>query len=105
MVESLETGHDRLADPHGCDFVAQRFHLPLNAAHKPINACRIDLALARCVTDRPGELLAIERLAFAVLLDNGKVSQLDTFERREARPARFALAPTANGGTVLARAA
>src|SRR6185369_9896652 len=83
MVEGLEPGHHGLADPRGRYLVAHRLHLPLDAAHETINLRCVDLALARRVADRSGELVAVERFALSVLLDDREVAQLDPLERGE----------------------
>src|SRR5690242_692542 len=105
MVERLEAGHHRLADPRRFHFVAERFHLALHAADQPVDLARIDVALAAGMADCAGKLVAVEWLALSILLDDGEVAQLDPLEGGEARAARFALAAPADRGAVFRRAA
>src|SRR5207237_10771392 len=64
-----------------------------------------NVAFSRRMADRPGQLVAVEGLALAVLLDDREIAQLHPFERGEARAARLALPSPADRGTVLARPA
>ncbi len=61
--------------------------------------------LRQAMADRALELVAVERLALAVLLDDGEVAQLDALEGRETRAAGLALAPAPDRRAVLGRAA
>src|SRR3954471_3454439 len=102
MIERFEAGHDGFTDLGRTDFVAECLHLPLHATDQTIDPRGIDVALAAGMSDRPGQLVAIERLALAVFLDHCEVAQLDSLECGEARTARLALAAAANCGAVLA---
>src|SRR5690348_18379520 len=102
MVERLEAVHHRLADLRALHFVTLGFEPTLDPGDHPVDLVGGNVALARRVTDRARELVALERLALAGLLDHGEVAQLDPLECREARAACFALAPAADGGAVLA---
>ena len=105
VVERLEANHHRLADAASLHLIAQRFHLPLDAADQPVDARRIDVTLAAGVADRTSKLVAVERFPLPVLLDDGEVTKLDTLECREAGPAGLALAPAPDRRSILARAA
>jgi len=105
MVERLQARHYRFSDAGRFHFVAKRFHLPLDAAHKSINSGGVDFALAAGMADRPRELVTVERLALAVFLDYRQVAELDTLEGCESGTARFALSPPANSRSVFGGAA
>src|SRR5690348_7362900 len=105
VVERFEARHYRFADPRRTDLVAKRLHLPLHAANQPVDARGVDLALPAGVSDRTGELVAVERLSLAVLLDDGQIAQLHALERRKARSACLALAAPADRCAILARPA
>src|SRR5215218_175789 len=102
MVERLEARHHRLADAHRLHLIPERFHLALDPAHEPVDLGRIDVAFAAGVTDGSCELVAVERLTLAVLLDDRQVAQLDALEGGEARATGLALPPATDGGTILA---
>ena len=104
VVEGLEANHHRFANAPGFHLVAERFHLPLNAADQAIDPGRVDVTLAASMADRAGEFVAVERFALAVFLDDGEVAQLHALERREASAAGLALAPAPDRRPVLGRA-
>jgi hypothetical protein len=54
---------------------------------------------------RAFELIAFERLAPGVLLDDNQFAQLNALERRESSAAGGTVAASADGGVVLARPA
>ena len=65
---------------------------------------RFDGALSQRVMDRALQLLAVERLAPAGLLDHGQLAQLHALERREAPAAGRTQAPAPDGRVVVAKA-
>src|SRR4029453_15000605 len=85
--------------------VAQRFHLPLDAADQLVDLAGVDLALAAGMADGPLQLGAVKGLALAVFLDDREVAELHSLKGRETGAAAFALAPPADGRAVLGRAA
>src|SRR5439155_13287733 len=105
MVEGAQSRHHRLTDADRGDLVPLRFHLALNAADQAVDLARVDIALACRVTDCPRQLVAIERLALAVFLDDGEVAQLHPLKGGEASTARLALTAAADGGAIFARPA
>src|SRR5260370_3854331 len=105
VVERFQAGHYRLANSCSRDFVAEGFHLPLDAADKPIDLRRVDIPFARRMADGARKFVAIERFALAVFLEDGQVTQLHPLERGEARATGLALAAAADSRTIPARAA
>src|SRR5215213_7752208 len=105
MVERLEPRHHRFADAGAGDFVALRFQAALNSGDQLVDLVGGDVALAGRMADRAGKLVAVERLALAVLLDDGEVAQLHPFERGETLAAGVALPAPTDRGSVLARPA
>lgn len=102
MVQRLETCHNRLADTRRSHFVAERFHLPLNAAYQSVDAGSVDVALAASMADGAGKLVAVEWFAFSILLDDREIAQLDPLEGRESSAASLALPPTADRSAIFA---
>ena len=82
-----------------------RDKLALNAADQAIDLRRIDLALPCRMADRPGELVAIERLALAIFLDDREVAKLDSLKGCEAGSAGLALPAAPNCRAIFRRAA
>src|SRR5256885_5093138 len=85
MVERLEAVHHRLADLACLHFVAAGFELALDRGDQAVDPLGRNIALAAGNGDRPGKLVAIERLACAILLDHPEIAQLDPLACREAR--------------------
>src|SRR4051812_14640909 len=62
-VERIEAVHPRLADLARLHFVAAGFELTLDRGNEPVDPLGRDIPLAAGDGDRPGELVAVERLA------------------------------------------
>src|SRR6476646_15443 len=105
MVEGLEAVHHRFADLSRFDLVALGLEAALNAADEPFDLLGRDVALAGRMADRSGELVAVERLALAILLDHREVAQLDPLEGREAGDACLVRTRGADRGAVFVRPA
>src|SRR4051812_11049546 len=105
VIERLEAIHHGLADLACIDLIPAGFELALDRGDEPVEALGRNIALAAGDREGPGQLLAVERLALAVLLDHRQVAQLDALKGRETRAAGFALAPPANRCAILARPA
>src|SRR5690606_11044860 len=105
-IEALQPLHHQFADALRGDFgVAQRFELSLDAGDELFDLHRADRALAARGRDRADELVALERFAPVVGLEDDEVAKLDTLEGGEARRARLALPPPPDRRPVLGGAA
>src|SRR5262249_18608816 len=105
-VERRESVHHHLADDVRRDFAfAQAFQAAHDAVDDTFEPLVLHRALAGGDLDRPGELLAVERLLFGTrFLDHHQLAQLHPLEGGKARTAIGAKAAPANRGIVLGRA-
>src|SRR4051812_35615875 len=104
LVEVFQALHHQAADSLGGNVaVAARLELAHNAVDHALDALRLDRALADGELDRPRQLITVEWLATAALLDHRQVAQLHALERGEPSAAYRADAAAANGGVVLRR--
>src|SRR6185312_14313270 len=105
VVERLEAIHHRFADLGALHLIALGFQPTLDAGDHAVDLVRGDIALARSVADRAGELVAVERLSLTVLLDDRQVAKLDAFKGGEAGAAGLTLPASSDRRPILARAA
>jgi hypothetical protein len=90
----------------GIDFAfTQRFELALNARCQLFDLRRVNRALTAGDGQRPFQLFALERLAFAFGFDDRQLTQLDAFKGCEASTAALALATAAYRAVILGRTA
>src|SRR5262249_674689 len=85
VVELAQMLHHRLADGLRRDLVlAETLQLAHDLRYFLLDPLRIDRALAQCDLDRTHELVAVERHAAAIALDDGQLAQLHALESGEA---------------------
>jgi hypothetical protein len=100
VVELRQSIETELDDPGGREFAAAVARLALDPVDDLIEAPRIDIALVGCADQGAAELLAIERLAMAVALDDFQDLWDGPLIGREAMAARGALTPAPNRVTL-----
>src|SRR5882672_711220 len=94
IVEIAQVRHHGFPDGLGGDFVlAEAFKIAHDPGNGLLDAIGIDIALAHRNGDRARELVAVERNAAAVALDDDEFAQLHALEGGEAEPARKAQPP------------
>jgi len=81
LVERRQRLHDQLADHVARDVgFARAFELAHQRIDDALDAVGLDRALAQRDVDRAGQLVAVERLALRVLLDDRQLAQLHSLE-------------------------
>src|SRR4029079_7060453 len=104
IVELAQIGHHRFADRLGGYLaLAEALELADNLRHHLVDALGLDRPLAQRDLDRPQQLIAIERHAPAVALDDDELAQLHALEGGEAEIARQADAAAADDGGIFRR--
>src|SRR6185295_18226545 len=81
--------------------LTEAFQLTHDLRHHLLDALRLDRALSERDRQRADQLVAVERRAAAVALDNDKLAQLHALEGGEAEIARQADAPPPDRGGIL----
>src|SRR5690606_17719730 len=105
VVELAQLGDHELADPARADLaLGGHAELVHHRAHRRLDLLFGDRPLVQRAVETQPQLARIERLTPAVALDDGWQLELDGLEGGEALAAGLALAPPADGGTVLGRA-
>src|SRR5438270_10209962 len=104
LVEARQRLHDKAADHiAGNVGLARTLQLPHQRVDDALDPIRLDRPLAQGDVDRAGELVAVERLALSVLLDDRQFAQLHAFEGREAGRAIRAEAPAPDRAAIIGR--
>src|SRR6185437_5368449 len=104
LVEAGERLHDEPADHLARDLaLAGAFELPDQRVDDPLDALPLDRPLAQRDIDRARQLVAVEGLALAALLDDRQLAQLHPLEGREAGGAVRAEAAPADRGAIVGR--
>src|SRR5258707_11531008 len=104
LVERRQRLHDQLADHVARDVgFARAFELAHQRIDDALDAVGLDRALAQRDVDRAGQLVAVERLALRVLLDDRQLTQLHSLEGREAGAATDAEPPAPDRAAILGR--
>src|SRR5947207_2954506 len=86
LIKCRQRFHDQFADVLARNLgVARTFELTHQGIDDALDAFGLDRPLAQRDVDRAGQLVAIERFALPVLLDDCQLAQLHPLKRREAR--------------------
>src|SRR5262249_37568754 len=102
LIEAGQRLHHQLADHIGRDFIfAHGFQAPHDPRDRTIDALALDRTLAQGVVDRTLQLVAVEGLTAAFLLDHDQFAQLHAFKGGEAPAALWTMPAAADRGIVL----
>src|SRR5690348_10794862 len=103
-IERRQHFHHQLADHVALDFgLARAFELTDDGIDRALDAFAFDRPLAQRDLDGARQLVALERFALVVLLDDGQFAQLHALERRETRGAIRAEPPPSDRGSIVGR--
>src|SRR5262249_50120461 len=104
VVEGAQRLHHHLAHGLGGDFAfALALELAHDLGHGLVDALGLDRTLAQRDLHRAQQLVAVERHAAAVALDDHELAQLHAFERGKAEIAAQAHPAAADDGGILGR--
>src|SRR5439155_11606027 len=102
LVQLAQPLHRHIADRRGRYLLlVQRHQRGLDIVGEAFEVLRRDRAAVAGCPHPAHQLLAVVRLALAILLDHREADRLDPLVRREALAARRALTPAADGLTAV----